>query len=201
MTRKKLQEIATIQAGYPFRGRISEVPGGPVKVVQMRDMNFDTKIDWELVMRTSYPKGRNTGCLKQGDIVFLARGGRFMAQALKDVPDETICSPHFFVIRSLRPEELSPEFLSWQINQAPAQQYLRREAVGSGQLSVRRPVLENLEVAIPAIDRQRQLLELADLIRLEQKVTAKILANRQQQLHALVQGLLSETLTKEEVLA
>jgi len=201
MTRENLRNIATIQAGYPFRGRIPEVPDGPVKVVQMRDMNFDTRIDWELVMRTSYPKGRNTGCLKHGDIVFLARGERFIAQALKDVPDETICSPHFFVIRSLRPKELLPEFLSWQINQAPAQQYLRMAAVGSGQLSVRRSVLENLEVAIPAIDRQRQLLELADLIRLEREVTAKILANRQQQLHALVQGLLSDTLAKEEVLA
>jgi len=191
MNNKPIREVATIQAGYPFRGSIPEVPDGPVRVVQMRDMSFDAGIEWMQVMKTSYPKGRSNLVLASGDILFLARGDKFIAQALTDVPADTICSPHFFVIRPRDNKELMPEFLAWQINQAQFQQHLNNVAEGSGQLSIRRPILENLMVAVPKIDRQRRILRLADLVRRERLVMSQLMANRQKQLQVLVSRLLT----------
>ena len=190
MNNKPIGEVATIQAGYPFRGSIPEVPEGPVHVVQMRDMSIDAGIEWMQVMKTSYPKGRSNLILAAGDILFLARGDKFIAQALIDVPANTICSPHFFVIRPRKPEELLPEFLAWQINQAHFQRYLDNAAEGSGQLSIRRSILENLIVAVPEIDRQRSILHLADLVRRERLVMSQLMANRQKELQVLVSRLL-----------
>lgn len=190
MVKKKLGNVATIQAGYPFRGSIPDVPDSDVHVVQTRDVSLESRIAWKSVMRTGDPNGRDDYRLKNGDILFLARGYKFIAEALTDVPAKTICSPHFFIIRTLQPNVLLPAFLAWQINQGPSQQYLNMAAEGSGQLSVRRSIVETLLLAIPDIDHQMRLLNLDKLVRQERDVLTRLQANLQQQLHVLAQGLL-----------
>jgi restriction endonuclease S subunit len=185
-----LGDVASIHAGFSFRGSIPEVPDGKVHVVQMRDINPDRNIDWSGVMKTGYPKVRGGAWLNSGDILFLSRGEKFIAETLCNVPDDAICSPHFYVIRVRNPEKLLPEFITWQINQVPSQKYLRQAAEGTGQLSIRRTILEKLKVAVPPLNLQERILEMANLVNREREVTELLIANRQQQLQFLAQELL-----------
>lgn len=76
-----------------------------------------------------------------------------------------------------------------QINQPPFQRQLQQAAEGSGQLSIRRPVLEALTLSIPAMQQQRGIAALADLARRERQALQQLIRNRELQLHALAEDL------------
>ncbi|MBF4359683.1 restriction endonuclease subunit S, partial [Vibrio anguillarum] len=54
----KLKQIATINAGYPFRGKIPEVPGSAVVAVQMKDVSLTEGIRWSDCLETTLPGKR-----------------------------------------------------------------------------------------------------------------------------------------------
>jgi restriction endonuclease S subunit len=107
------------------------------------------------------------------------------------VPDHAVCSQYFFLIRLRDPNTLLPEFLTWQINQLPAQQYLSKNAEGTDQRSIRRGVLEALPVTVPPLEEQRQLVRLAGMARHERKLMEGLILNREKQMQALVLKLLA----------
>ena len=44
----KLNQIATISAGHPYRGKIPEIDSGSMAVVQMRDASPEGGVDWSV---------------------------------------------------------------------------------------------------------------------------------------------------------
>ena len=48
----KLKQIADINAGYPFRGKIPEVAGSGVVAVQMKDITAQNEIHWASCIHT-----------------------------------------------------------------------------------------------------------------------------------------------------
>ena len=95
-----------------------------------------------------------------------------------------VCSPHFFVLR-VRGATVEPRFLAWQINQAPAQEYLQREATGSHILNIRRGVIERLEIVIPSLAHQAAIVAFAEAATREKRLLSALIDNRQQQMNAL----------------
>jgi hypothetical protein len=179
-----LKHFVEIQGGFPFRSGIQPEPSGSVLAVQMRDLQPDKPVDWGSVVRTDLEGRREAEWLRDGDVLFVAKG------TLTGVPARTVSSPHMYVLRVQAPQTLMPEFLAWQINQRPAQQYLDKAAVGTNQLSIRRAALESMPLAVPSIARQESLLGLAELARKERAALQKLIDNRQRQLDAITRDLL-----------
>ena len=144
--KSSLTDIATISAGHPLRSAVEEFPAGETGVIQMRNVDPETGIDWTGVSRVELPPARRIELLAPGDVIFSTRGVRTYAVAMGQTPFPSVCSPHFFVLR-VRPAAIDPRFLAWQINQGPAQEYLQREATGSHILNIRREVIERLAPA------------------------------------------------------
>lgn len=184
-----LKALVDIKAGHPFRGSVPLIEGGPVRVVQMRDLYADTPPAWAALQRTQLPSGK-ADWLQDGDVLFAGRGGRIHAVCLAGVPPHTVCAQYFFVLRCKAPN-LLPEYLAWAINRAPSQRYLASNAEGTDQLSIRRGVLEDLPIALPSLERQRQLVALAAAARQERRCLEALIQNREQQLDALAQELLT----------
>ena len=184
-----IAEIASLQAGYPFRGAIDEVPDGDVRAVQMKDVDPETGVDWSSAIRTSLGGRKHPDWLRAGDVLFVAKGARFYAVCIDEPPAQAVCGPAFFHLRVQSPASVDPAFLAWQINQPPFQRQLQQAAEGSGQLSIRRPVLEALMLSIPAIQRQRGIVALAALARRERQALQQLIRNRELQLHALAEDL------------
>lgn len=185
----QLGRLATIAAGYPFRGAIDALPPGPVAAVQMRDMGRDGEIDWPSLARVELPSRRQPELLRPGDIIFTTRGRRNAAMSLLTVPVPAVCSPHFFVMRVRDPSRLDPRFLAWQLNQRPAREYFQQEATGSHILNITRAVMEAVEITTPPMERQRAILALDDLARAERVALARLIDNRNQQIEAVALGL------------
>lgn len=186
---KPLWSLAEFRVGYPFRGAIKPVPGGSVAVVQMKDVSRSGAMAWDAVVRTKLTGRREPDWVTSGDVLFVARGNRYYAAALNAVPKRSVCGPHLYHLRLKRGSGIRPEFLAWQLNQAPVQHLLRRAAEGSNQLSIRRAELEALPISVPPLDIQDQIVRLAEAAARERALLDQLILNRERQLTALAFSL------------
>ena len=185
-----LEEVSDIQGGYPFRGSVPEVASGSAYAVQMKDVSPDGTVTWDTLVRTDVSGRRESDWLRAGDVIFVTRGTRFFAVALSEVPVPAVCSPNFYLLRTKKTSGVLPEFLAWQINQQPAQRYLRKSAEGSAQLSIRRQILATMPFTVPAITQQQHAVELARLALRERTLHEALLQNRDKQLSTIANRLL-----------
>lgn len=188
--RLKLSDLTNIAAGHPFRGSIKEIPGTGCRAVQMKNVSPEQGIDWPSVVETAIT-GRRTDWLADGDILFAARGSRNYAALVAHCPRQAVAAPHFFVIRIKPGAAILPEYLVWFLNQAPTSRYFQREAEGSRTLSIRRSVLENTPVAVPPLERQRQIVGLQAALRREQEIAEQLVRNGEVMMDAIATHLLS----------
>lgn len=184
-----LVEVASISAGYPFRGKIDELPAGDVAVVQMRNASPEVGIDWEGLVRVELPRTTDKALLHSGDIILSTRGGRNFAYCIDGGRGPLVCSPHFFVIRLMR-DQIIPEFLAWQINQTPAQQYLAAGATGSHILNLKRSVVEHLPITVPTFERQSNVIGIDKAFQAERQVLNQLIQNRTNEMNAVAKKLL-----------
>ena len=180
-----LASLAVVRAGYPFRGAISDVRGGTVGVVQMKDVAPTGGVDWSGVIKTDLAGRSTPDWLESDDILFVSRGNRFFAVCLDKPPLPAVCSPHFFHLRVRSAAQVLPRFLAWQINQPPLQRKLQAAAEGSSQLSIRRPELEALLISLPTFEDQERIVRLADTASRERSLLQALIRNREQHLEAI----------------
>mgnify|MGYP003385985100 FL=1 len=189
----RLSDIADIRSGHPFRGSIEPDIKGDVHVVQVRNTKATGEIIQDEVIKTTLTSKKQPDWLKSGDILFVAKGAKHYSALVEDLPKQTVCSPHFFLVR-IKPafkELVTPEFICWQLNQLPSQRYFQTTAEGSLYLSVRRQILEYVPITMLSIEKQRQLTAMHRCAVKEQKVLQQLIENRQQQLDAIAHKALT----------
>lgn len=187
----KLNALATISAGHPIRDAVRHMPGGETAVVQIKNVDVETGVDWPTVARTNLTGRREPDWLRTGDVIFSARGERNVAVCVEAPPPMAVCAPHFFLIRVKDVKAVLPEFVAWQMNQPHAQQYFAQSATGSYIKSIRRQVLEGLELFVPNLERQQLLVRLAKAVLHEKRILEKLIENRRQEIDLLAAGLLT----------
>ena len=174
-----LHRLANIQSGHHSRGRIDPLEDGSHFLFQARDVDVHSltyRID---AMIRFYPDmSRRDLILKKDDIVFMARGIWNYSVLLREIPGPTLAAACFFIVRVSR-EEVLPSYLCWYLNQAPVKHYLSRHSGrGVHMPVVRRSVLENIEVPVPALEIQKKIVEMEKLMREEQKLLNKLAEKR-----------------------
>jgi restriction endonuclease S subunit len=184
----KLREVAKIISGHPFRTKIQHTEGGAYPVVQMKDVS-GLGIDWENVTHTDIKSVKVERFVTASDTLFVARGERNRAVHMSAAPANTLCSPHFFIIR-VHPMALNPLFLQWYINQQPAREYFQRNAQGSNVQSVSRDVLQSLEIPETSLKQQEKIAALVSTIYKHQDKLQKLIENDQRLMDSIVQSLI-----------
>jgi hypothetical protein len=191
--------LASVQAGHPFRGAIESASDGDVLALQMKDVDASRGIDWLGALRTQLGGRKAPTWLQPADLLFVAKGSSFYAVVVDTPPMPSVCGPAFFHLRIQPGAVVVPAFLAWQINQPPFQRLLVQSAEGSGQLSIRRPVLEALLLAVPPLERQHQIVALDTAARAERVTLRRLIQNREQQLHALAEALATASMRNPSV--
>lgn len=188
---KMLHQICRIASGYPFRGRIEESSDSNVKVVQMKDVSLDNPINWSECLTVELNGRRAPDYLRSGDILFVARGNRNYAVKIDEIPDgiQAVASPHFFVI-GVQDTSLTPDFLTWFLNQTPCQNYFEQNAEGTMAKSIRRSVLEQTPMAIPSLQKQAAIVKLHKSHIQHNYVIQQLLANSNQMMSAIATDLM-----------
>lgn len=190
----KLSKVAEIRPGHPFRGTIISSPHASTHAVQVRDVNKFGDIEPENLIATELKGRKQPDYLKEGDILFVAKGAKHFSTYVRQVPEQSVCSPHFFIVR-IQPQykdKVLAEFINWQLNQRSAQRYFINSAEGTLYVSIRRKILEDTPITVPPLVTQQRIVSLYRAAVSEQKVLQQLIVNRQQQLNIIANDLFSK---------
>lgn len=186
----RITNISTLTSGHPFRGKIPEKSGGGVRVVQMKDVSPENGICWNALVETELTGKKQPDWLIKGDVLFAARGSRNYAVLIDKNEEQVVASPHFYILR-VKAQILLPEFLVWQLNQKPSQNYFDSAAEGSLTKSVRRSILEKTEITVPSIEKQKQILGLHETLLRERRLYAELINNAEKLMQVIASDLMS----------
>lgn len=184
-----LGDVASIRQGHPFRGAIGAVPGGPVQVIQLKNLSADGLREREHLLRTVLRARKPPDWVQDQDVLIAARGNHPLAMLLRAPPESTVCSPHMYMVR-VSTADLLPAFLAWQLNQRAAQAYLHQQAAGSRQQSLRKTVVAQLPLRIPPLPQQQRIVAIAQAVQAEQRCLEALIHNRQQEIAVVAEQFL-----------
>ncbi len=187
----KLSEATTISAGHPLRGKIPEKSGSGIRAVQMKDLSAESGVCWQSIIETELTGKKQPNWLRQGDILFAARGSRNYAVLIDQNEPQIIAAPQFYILRVTK-DSLLPEFLVWQLNQKPLQNYFDRAAEGSLTKSVRRSILEETQITVPPIEKQKQILGLHKTLLQEKRIYAELSRNADKLMKSIATNLAAD---------
>lgn len=123
--------------------------------------------------------------LKQGDVLFAAKGTKNFAAVYEKHNAPAVASTSFFVIR-LTGRQVLPEYLAWFLNSATAQKIMKAQAIGTSIPSISKQVLENLIIPIPDLQAQQKILRINWLRLKEKALKLKIEALREKQIQQTI---------------
>lgn len=121
--------------------------------------------------------------LKQGDVLFAAKGSNNFAAVYDNANLPAVASTSFFVIR-LTVKNVLPEYLAWFLNNPSTQSLLKGQAMGTSMVSISKSVLEELEITVPGIESQKAILQITKLRLKEKAIKQKIEVLREQQIQS-----------------
>ena len=176
----KLKKLANVQMGYSFRSRLEASDAGGVAVIQMKDLLDDNTVGCDDLVKTNLDAVKKHHFVQRGDLVFRSRGQITTAAVLLDVPGQAVVAAPLLRIRVNKPDKILPEYLNWYISQRDAQIYLTSRAKGSAQKMISKQAIEDLEVALPSLEKQKNIVELATLSAREQTLLHTLADKREQ---------------------
>ncbi|MDQ0288573.1 restriction endonuclease subunit S [Oligosphaera ethanolica] len=180
----KVKELATVQMGYSFRSRLEAAEGGGVSVIQMKDLLDDNTVGCDDLVSIDLDTVKAHHLAQRGDLVFRSRGQVTTSALLLEDPGKAVVAAPLLRIRVTKQNKLLPEYLNWYISQRDAQIFLTSQARGSVQKMISKETIEDLEVALPSLETQKNIVELAVLSAREQSLLQKLADARKQYLNA-----------------
>ena len=170
----KLTELALVAVGYAFRERLDAYAAGDVAVLQMKNLDeADVLCLVDTAPRINLPTLNARQCIRKGDLLLRARGQFHTAAEVTADMGRTIAAAPLMLIR-VTSTGLLPAYLRWFINQPQTQSTLTALAAGTHVRSINKGVLENLQVPVLLIDKQRRIVEIAQLGEREQALTVAL---------------------------
>jgi restriction endonuclease S subunit len=173
----QLKKIVSIQTGYPFRGKFERDPTGNVAVVQMKDINDYSCIEFEDLYRVQVEDLSQKHLLQPHDILFRSRGVTNTAALVPEVLGKTIAAAPLTVIR-VKSVKVEPAYLVWYLNHPQGQARLSSLAQGTSLAMVNKADLADLVVELPALGTQKEIAALAALGQQEQQLLEELRQKR-----------------------
>ncbi|CAH2029875.1 hypothetical protein [Trichlorobacter ammonificans] len=171
-----LKNITSIQAGYSFRSRLESTENGSLAVIQMKDLTSANLVCCDELARVNIETPKAHHLVRPGDLIFRSRGLTSNSALLTTDPGDAVLAAPLLRIR-ITSKQVLPEYLNWYISQPPAQSYLASCAEGTALKMISKQSLQNLEVFVPSIARQRLVVEMA-LLAVEEQRILKTLAEK-----------------------
>jgi restriction endonuclease S subunit len=190
LTTTALSKICKISSGQTFREKVENNPDGDVWVIQMKDLNGSYTGIKTSPYLTTLNEVSNQQLLSTGDVLFLSRGNHNKAFVYNKTHNAVAVSL-FFV---LKPDLsiLDPYYLAWFLNQNSTQNKLKSSQEGSTVASIKKSILENLEIVVPNLEKQKRIAHIYGLQIKEQKLAKKLIIKRELLIDQVLKEIIDE---------
>lgn len=190
---KKLEDIASITTGVYEKVH----PSGDTLYLQGKHFDAFGKFREEAVASPELQAEERLSkhLLQDGDILLVAKGESNRACLFQDNIGQAVASSTFFVIR-LTEERLLPVFLQWYFNTEYVQELLSGLSKGTQIASLSKKALSEIEIPIPPLKIQKQILEIQDLWNKEKSITKELLNLKDSMYQKLLLNQAKSTLVK-----
>jgi len=180
----KLQNIASVHSGI----YVKPDSFGEIVYLQAKHFNENGMLNSTLIPDLQKTNQTERHLLKQGDILFAAKGTKNFAAIYDDRNGLCVASSIFMVIRINQESKnkISPKFLAWVINHPTTQIWLKNNAIGSALQSISKVTLLEMEVTVPNIERQNAILKINSLRKLEQNIQKQLSDLKEQYIQQLL---------------
>ncbi len=149
----------------------------------MKDLTDNNLVECSALARVDMEKPKKHHLAKPGDLIFRSRGLTSTSAILLDDPGIAVVASPLLKIR-VSDHIILPEYLNWFIRQTPAQAFLTSRAKGTAQKMISKEALDELEVFVPPLERQRAIVEITTLLKEEQHIMEKLAERRHQYISA-----------------
>lgn len=184
----KLNDIATLIAGYTFRDAIKPDKKGNLFVFQAKDLVYGEFVaDVSALTPITFDLAGYGGYLKKNDVLVIARGmktGTFRSTIFKSNVSNVIASSSVHIIRITAPNVL-PEYVSHYLNSKNGQKSLSEIVTGSYIGALPRRLLEQLKIPVPDLRKQKAIVDLYQNMQMQQKILDRRNELKQQILDAI----------------
>jgi hypothetical protein len=179
--KRKLGNIATIQTGVFAKPRAT----GEIAYLQAKHFDENGNLISKLHPDLLNSNVSRKHLLLHGDVLFAAKGHKNFATVyeLHNLP--AVASTSFFVIR-LQDENVLPGYLAWFMNQPVTQNLLKANAHGTAMASISKAVLLELEIPIPLLETQVNILKVSELRKREKQLLRQLDDFRDQQIQQYI---------------
>jgi restriction endonuclease S subunit len=176
----KLSSVCEVQTGYTARSKLEPTTGGGIPAIQLRDLRGEEAFDPDGL--PSYPLGPSFEryWAGAGDVLFRSRGERNTAVLI--APHTKSAAVAVLPLMVLRPkhEIIDSAYLAWFINQSESQRYFDKYASPSTLRMISKQCIDDLAVALPDLETQRLVVQVAQLARQEHDLAQRLIDKRQQ---------------------
>lgn len=167
--KKQISHIVNIQTGVFAKPE----ERGDVVYLQAKHFDENGNLQTELYPDIQSDKITSRHMLKVGDVLFAAKGSKNFATVFEKHNLPAVASTSFFVLRITDPI-LLPGYLAWFLNHSNTQVLLKNKAKGTSIPSIRKTDLDEMEITIPPIEKQKLIVRLTMLANEEVAVRYQI---------------------------
>jgi len=154
----KIKDIAITQTGVYLK----ETPGGEVHYLQVKDFDRN-KRSFVSFPSIKMPDINKKHLLSEGDLLFAAKGFVNFCTVYGKNQGDAVASSSFLVLKIKDTEKVIPEYLSWYLNRDDILFIFRNMTSGNVMPSISKAMMENLDISIPSIYVQNQIIKIAAL--------------------------------------
>lgn len=183
----KLVDIAKIRLGYSFREKLEGDDEGNLPIIQFKDLQSNIFENADNCLRLSADKIKASHWLKHREILLSNRGNYKAAINYCRYP--CVASGVFFVL-TIQNKNFLPEYIATFLNSQEGQKLLKMKHNTAGVHSINRAELEQIDIPLPPLEKQKQLVELFSLYEKEVDIFEKIKQSRKK----LINSILSHTI-------
>lgn len=189
-TTTNLASLADVKTGFPLRKAAEEDKHGDALLVQMKDVDPLNGVNWDRTLRINTAGSRHPDWLRENDVLFVGRGSRFFAVHVKKTKEHSVASPHFYVLRNKKAENLLPEFLVWYLNSQTAQKFYAANQEGSALPYISRKTLDNLPMQLPEIETQKKIVSTYECWRKQRQLLEELIENKDAYINTILERAL-----------
>lgn len=182
----KIKDFCQVKSG--FQGKPTQ--GNIYSQIKLKDVDKEGNIDYSNLSEFECKEIPLRFLLEKNDIIFKAKCADNSAALIDVNLANTVATAHFLVLTIQDTNQVDPTYLTMYLNSDYAQSYFKLNAQGATVPMIRLSTLQELDVLLPPIEKQREIAETYRLVKEEKAIMEQLIQNRENQFKTYLQKVL-----------